>query len=73
MTKKQNKKEAVPEQKPNKEAKNKAVQEGKKEDPTTILGVTVPVKPAAPVADANQEPAYVPKPFDLSRKSTHST
>ena len=72
MTKKQNKKETVPEQKPNKEANKKAVKEEKKEEPTTILGVTVPTKPA-PVADANQEPAYVPKPFDLSRKSTHST
>ena len=72
MTKKQNKKEALQEQKPNKEAKKKAVQEEKKEEPTTILGVTVPTKPA-PVADVNEEPAYVPKPFELSRKSTHST
>ena len=71
MTKKQNKKEAAPEQKPQ-DNKNKASKEVKKEEPTTILGVTVPVK-AAPVADAAQEPAYVPKAFEMTHKTISAT
>jgi hypothetical protein len=72
MTKKQNKKEAVQDQKPTQDSKKKAVKEEKKEEPTTILGVTVPIKPA-PAADAIQEPAYVPKPFEMSRKGALTT
>ena len=71
MTKKQNKKEAIQEQKPQ-ETKKQAVKEEKKEEPTTILGVTVPIKPTL-AADANQEPAYVPKPFEMSRKGALTT
>ena len=72
MTKKQSKKEAVQEQRKPQDTKKKAIKEEKREEPATILGVTVPIKPA-PAADSNQEPAYVPKPFELSHKSIHST
>jgi hypothetical protein len=68
MTKKQIKKQQPSAEKS--ETKKQAVPPKKEEEkkPKTLLGVTLPVAPA-PVEEAPKEPAYEPKPFDLSRKS----